>query len=87
MREGFYFSVSLSAYTVSQDIDKTMLVRLSSLEAAGIYTVAYRVIEIALVPVRSFLAATYPKFFQRGSSICRARITYLFIREQTGHDP
>lgn len=66
--EGFYFSVSLSAQTVYNDIDKTMLARLSSLAATGIYAAAYRLIDVAFVPVRSLLAAAYAKFFQRGSS-------------------
>jgi O-antigen/teichoic acid export membrane protein len=66
--DGFYFSVGLCAYTVTQDVDKTMLVRLSTLEAAGIYAAAYRVIEIALIPLRSLMIATYPEFFQHGKS-------------------
>lgn len=66
--EGLYFSVSLSAQTVYNDIDKTMLARLSTLEATGIYAAAYRLIDVAFVPVRSLLAASYAKFFQHGAS-------------------
>lgn len=66
--EGFYFSVSLSAQTIYNDIDKTMLARLSTLEATGIYAAAYRLIDVAFVPVRSLLAAAYAKFFQQGST-------------------
>jgi len=66
--EGLYFSVSLSAQTVYNDIDKTMLVYLSSLGATGIYAAAYRLIDVAFVPVRSLLAAAYAKFFQHGAS-------------------
>jgi O-antigen/teichoic acid export membrane protein len=65
--EGFYFSVSISAQTVYNDIDKTMLARLSSLEATGIYAAAYRLIDVAFVPVRSILSAAYAKFFQQGA--------------------
>ena len=64
--EGSYFSISLSAQSIYNDIDKTMLARLSTLEAIGIYAAAYRVIDVAFVPVRSLLAATYAKFFQYG---------------------
>lgn len=67
LTEGFYFSVSLSAQTVYNDIDKTMLSRLSSLEATGIYAAAYRLIDVAFVPVRSLLYAAYARFFQQGS--------------------
>lgn len=65
-REGLYFSAGLSAQTVYNDIDKTMLARLSSLEAAGIYAAAYRIIDVAFVPVRAVLFAAYPEFFCKG---------------------
>jgi O-antigen/teichoic acid export membrane protein len=64
--EGFYFSIGLSAQTIYNDIDKTMLARLATLEATGIYAAAYRLIDVAFVPVRSLLAAAYAKFFQHG---------------------
>jgi O-antigen/teichoic acid export membrane protein len=67
LREGFYFSSSLSAQTVYNDIDKTMLARLGSLDATGIYAAAYRLIEVAFVPIRSLLAAAYPGFFRSGN--------------------
>jgi len=66
--EGFYFSVSLSAQTIYNDIDKTMLASLATLEATGIYAAAYRLIDVAFVPVRSILAAAYAKFFQHGAT-------------------
>jgi O-antigen/teichoic acid export membrane protein len=68
LAEGFYFSISLSAQTVYNDIDKTMLAGLSTLEATGIYAAAYRLIDVAFVPVRSLLAAAYAKFFQHGAA-------------------
>jgi len=64
--EGFYFSVSLSAQTIYNDIDKTMVARLASLEAAGIYGAAYRLIDVAFTPVRALLNAAYPGFFRNG---------------------
>ena len=60
--EGFYFSTSLSAQTVYNDIDKMMLARLSTLDATGIYAAAYRLIDVAFAPVRSILYAAYPEF-------------------------
>jgi len=68
LAEGFYFSISLSAQTVYNDIDKTMLAGLSTLEATGIYAASYRLIDVAFVPVRSLLAAAYAKFFQHGAA-------------------
>lgn len=66
-KEGLYFSTSLSAQSIYNDIDKTMLARFSTLEATGIYAAAYRLIDVAFIPVRSLLYASYAKFFQQGS--------------------
>ena len=66
MREGFHFSTSAASQSVYDDIDKTMLARLSSVEAAAIYAVAYRFVEAAMLPVSSLAAATFPEFFRRG---------------------
>jgi O-antigen/teichoic acid export membrane protein len=74
--EGLQFSISLSAMTVYNDIDKTMLARLGSLEATGIYTAAYRLIDVAFIPVRSLLNAAYPGFFRNGVDGIRGTLRY-----------
>jgi O-antigen/teichoic acid export membrane protein len=66
LREGVYFSISLSAQSVYNDIDKTMLSRLSTLAAAGVYGAAYRIIEVSFAPVAALLSASYARFFQHG---------------------
>lgn len=66
IREGFHFSTSLAAQTVYNDIDKTMLARLSSVQGAAIYAVAYRFIEVSMLPIRSLQSAAYPEFFRCG---------------------
>ena len=68
LREGFYFSVSLSASSIYNDIDKTMLARLYTLEAAGLYAAAYRLIDVSVTPLRSLLYASFARFFQRGAA-------------------
>src|SRR5262249_22381712 len=45
--EGAYFSVSLSAQSIYNDIDKTILSRLSTLATAGVYGAAYRIIDVS----------------------------------------
>ena len=65
--QGFSFSISSSSLTAYNDIDKTLLARLSTLEATGIYAAAYRFINIAFVPTHSLLVASYPVFFRRGA--------------------
>jgi len=66
-REGCFFSISTSAQTVYNDIDKTMLARLSTLTATGVYAAAYRIIDTSLTPVRALVSAAYPRFFQIGT--------------------
>lgn len=64
--EGFYFSISVSAQSVYNNIDKTMLVRLATFAAAGIYGAAYRLIDLSFQPVGALVYAAYPRFFQHG---------------------
>jgi O-antigen/teichoic acid export membrane protein len=68
LRDGLLFSLSGSARSAYDDIDKVMLARLGSLGAVGIYGAAYRIIDIAFLPVRSLLFASYPRFFAHGAS-------------------
>jgi O-antigen/teichoic acid export membrane protein len=67
-REGIYFSVSLSAQTIYNDIDKTMLARLGTLDATGIYGAAYRLIDVCFVPISALLWSAYPNFFRAGTA-------------------
>jgi len=66
LKEGVYFSVSLSSQNVYNDIDKTMLTKISTLSSAGIYAAAYRLIDVSFIPIRSLLYASYARFFQNG---------------------
>lgn len=72
--EGFYFASSLSAQRIYMDSDKALLPRLASLEAAGIYTAASRIVEVAFVPVYSLLAAAYARFFTSGQQGVRGTL-------------
>jgi O-antigen/teichoic acid export membrane protein len=74
--EGCYFSVSMSSQSIYNDIDKTMLVQLSTLDGAGIYAAAYRLIDVAFMPVRSLLWAMYPSFFRHGQAGIGASTKY-----------
>jgi O-antigen/teichoic acid export membrane protein len=75
-REGFYFSVSQSAQTIYNDIDKTMLAGLGTLEATGIYGAAYRLIDVSFAPVCSLLAAAYTNLFRIGLGGISATLQY-----------
>jgi O-antigen/teichoic acid export membrane protein len=74
--EGLYFSGSLSATTIYNDIDKTMVARLATLEAAGVYAAAYRLIDVAFIPVRALLSAALPEFFRSGAGGLQASMRY-----------
>jgi len=64
--EGFYFSLGLSSLMAYTDLDKALLARLASLDVAGVYAAAYRIVSFAFTPIRALLAATYSRFFQHG---------------------
>ena len=76
LREGLYFGAGLSAQTIYNDIDKTMLASLSTLDATGIYAAAYRVIDVAFTPARSVLNAASASFFRSGQHGIAASYAY-----------
>ncbi len=76
LKEGFYFGAGFSAQTIYNDIDKTMLASLSTLDATGIYAAAYRVIDVAFMPVRSVLYAANSSFFRTGQQGIAASFAY-----------
>jgi O-antigen/teichoic acid export membrane protein len=75
-REGAYFSISLSAQTIYNDIDKTMLARLGTLDATGIYGAGYRLIDVSFAPVLALLYAAYTNFFRQGSAGISSSFSY-----------
>jgi O-antigen/teichoic acid export membrane protein len=75
-REGFYVSLGKSAGSIYNDIDKTMLARMGTLEATGIYGAAYRLIEVSFAPVASLLVAAYPNFLRVGRGGISATLRY-----------
>jgi O-antigen/teichoic acid export membrane protein len=76
LKQGFYFSVSLSSQNVYNDIDKTMLARFSSLESAGIYGAAYRIVDVSFAPILSLLHASYTRFFKSGLSGIKGTLAF-----------
>jgi O-antigen/teichoic acid export membrane protein len=64
--EGSIFAVSGSTTSVYNDIDKVMLGHYGMTIANGIYTMAYRVVNIAAMPIMSIQAAAFPRFFREG---------------------
>jgi O-antigen/teichoic acid export membrane protein len=65
--EGLQYSFSQSTSSAYNDVDKTMLSHYGMNVQNGIYSMAYRVVEIASIPVFSVRDAATPKFFQQGA--------------------
>ncbi|CAM3331855.1 polysaccharide biosynthesis protein [Brevibacillus invocatus] len=68
VKEGAYFSISMSSLVVYSDIGKTMLVRYGSADHAGIYAAASRIVDVALTPIYSLMSASFSRFFQEGKN-------------------
>ena len=68
--EGLPYMVSSASTTAANELDKSVLLRLSGGEIAGQYAAAYRVVMAASLPVNSLILAAAPRMFrdQAGSS-------------------
>jgi O-antigen/teichoic acid export membrane protein len=64
--EGFVFALSYSTGAIYNDIDKAMLGHFGLNAANGVYTTAYRIIDIGTMPFNSIQAAAFPRFFRLG---------------------
>lgn len=64
---GFHSSLQSALYFTLRDVDKPLLARLATLEAAGIYAAAFRIADAAIVPIRSLMYAAYASFFRHGA--------------------
>lgn len=64
LSEGFGFSLAGSTQSAYNDIDKTMLSHYGMNIANGIYTMAYRVIDVATIPTTAIGIAALPRYFQ-----------------------
>ncbi len=73
--EGFFFAMGNSAQRIYMDSDKTLLTRFSTLESAGIYSAAARVVDVTFVPVSALLASAYARFFVHGGQGIRGSVS------------
>jgi O-antigen/teichoic acid export membrane protein len=67
LSEGLSFSFSNSSISAYNDIDKTFLVSLGQTYAAGIYSAAYRVVDVATAPLYGIYTAATPRLFREGA--------------------
>jgi O-antigen/teichoic acid export membrane protein len=74
--EGAEYAISASADTAYNDLDKTMLSHYGMSAANGIYSMAYRVIDLATMPVSSIQMASEPRLFQLGAVSLQGAATF-----------
>lgn len=72
--DGLIYSVSGSTTTVYNDIDKVLLGHFGMNVANGIYSVAYKIVNISNVPMTSIYSAAFPRFFQLGAGGMRSTV-------------
>jgi O-antigen/teichoic acid export membrane protein len=82
--EGFIFAVSGSTTSIYNDIDKAMLAHYGMNTVNGIYTMAYRVVDIATIPIRSVHSAAFPNFFRHGATAEGLSATRRFAAKLLG---
>jgi O-antigen/teichoic acid export membrane protein len=78
--EGFIFAVSGCTTSIYNDFDKAMLAHFGMNAANGIYTMAYRVIDVSAMPIRSVHGAAFPRFFRHGAEENGLAATEHFAR-------
>ena len=66
--EGFGYSFAASTTSAYNDLDKTMLSHYGMNLQTGIYTMAYRIVDIVTIPIFSIRDAALPRLFQKGRS-------------------
>jgi O-antigen/teichoic acid export membrane protein len=81
IRQGLGFSLTIGASYLKNDADKTLLLTFNKTEAAGLYSLAYRVITPLYVPVRALADSTFARFFREGHH--SAEDTYRLARRTT----
>jgi O-antigen/teichoic acid export membrane protein len=74
--EGVGFSIAASTTSIYNDLDKAMLSRYGMLAANGIYSMAYRVIDMSCTPIRALQSAAFPRFCQLGHKGARGSIAF-----------
>jgi O-antigen/teichoic acid export membrane protein len=83
--EGLVFAVSESTTGIYNNFDKAMLGHYGMNAVNGIYTMAYRVVDVCTVPMGSVHAAAFPRFFRKGSGGVQETTAYaLRILKRTG---
>jgi O-antigen/teichoic acid export membrane protein len=76
--EGLVFALSYSTTGLYNDMDKAMLGHYGMNLANGIYTMAYRVVDVGMMPISAVHTTAFPRFFKKGAE--GAVSTYKFAQ-------
>jgi O-antigen/teichoic acid export membrane protein len=76
--EGLLYSMSGSTASAYNDLDKTLLSHYGMNVANGVYTTAYRIIDVAAIPVSSLESASLPRFFEMAKNDISAAVRFAW---------
>ena len=76
--EGLLYSMSGSTASAYNDLDKTLLSHYRMNVANGLYTTAYRIIDVAAIPVSSLESASLPRFFDMAKDSVSAAVGFAW---------
>jgi O-antigen/teichoic acid export membrane protein len=66
-RESIVYAFSNSTTSAYNDLDKAMLLHYRMSAANGVYSMAYRIVDVGTIPIRAIHSAAFPRFFQSGA--------------------
>jgi O-antigen/teichoic acid export membrane protein len=66
-RESIVYAFSNTTTSAYNDLDKAMLLHYGMSAANGVYSMAYRIVDVGTIPIRAIHSAAFPRFFQSGA--------------------
>jgi len=75
---GFHFALQQATFSVFREIDRPVILNLSSSATVGIYVAAFRLADAAVMPVRSLMFASHNQFFRLGGKSPRLSLRFAF---------
>jgi O-antigen/teichoic acid export membrane protein len=77
---GLGFSITAASARIHADADKAIIAKLSSFGAAGEYSLAYRVMDVLLLPINSLIEWSMRSLFRHGQGGIGASLRALWPR-------
>ena len=72
--DGLHFAAGITAARLGTEFDKVLLLGLAGATSAGIYAAAYRLVNLAVAPVISFVNVILSSLFQRAANFQQRHI-------------